>query len=247
MIKLGHQESKGKRNKWFNCITIDHSYNNDGYKTYPAYCSSHNFFFNYNEEEKKLYNGKPCIFTDKRYELGKNYFYVTDIFESRRDQISLKACIRRVNKCYNIPVGTIVKFDSYWGFGRKNSASYFFKVKKENHKDFVFEVNKSKYLGIPNDEYLREFTEKLREEGFLVRVEKEDTYYDYCETITAFGCDKIIGISPIGEPFEGYRSGEDFVLFDWLDEFDKWSRSRQIEKSLKIDEIINILKEKEDE
>jgi len=100
--KLGHQAPKGWRINRFNSIEIEGDLH---------YCYSHNFVYNCEEEERKLYNAEPCYYTDDRFvDTPHNYFHHTYLYWTRWKAISLRACIRRTLRCKNIPVGTIVEF-----------------------------------------------------------------------------------------------------------------------------------------
>jgi len=135
--KLGHQAPKGWRINLFNHITIDGDLH---------YCQSHDFVYNCEEEERKLYNAEPCYYTDSRYVNGKhNYYKDCYLFFSRTrwfKGLSLKSCIRRTLKCKNIPIGTVVEFTKDWYFSHKKiNLGYYFKIRKENKFDPKYEIN----------------------------------------------------------------------------------------------------------
>lgn len=173
--KLGHQAPRLWRfNRYFHNIIIRGDLH---------YCYSHNFMFNCVEEERKLYNGEPCFYTDWRYTAGK-YNYYKDCYLhfvrsewGNRYELSLKACMRVVNQTRNIPVGTIVDFNHDWYHTTKKNKvipmSYRFKVRKENVFDPQYEINLPNYSrNFIDCERSQKLTEVLRANGFIVGVSK---------------------------------------------------------------------------
>jgi hypothetical protein len=104
-LKMGHQAPIGRRVNTFNSIVIDGDF---------AYCKSHNFVYNTEEEEKKLYNGQPCYYTDTRFVDGLNYYKECYLHWTRRKDISLENCIRKTLNCKGIPIGTVISFKKDW-------------------------------------------------------------------------------------------------------------------------------------
>ncbi len=259
-IKLGHQAPKGYVNDVFNRVDINGDF---------AYCSSHNFVYNTDDEKRKLYNGQPCRHTDKRFYDGRFNSYKSDVLHwTRWREISLKSCIRRVNKCKNIPVGTIVDFSKSWYHpGTKVDNSYVFKVKKENKLDIQYEVNIPSFsANFTNCEFSKNLTNALRENGFLVKVMKNESFLGNMindaktftggelndttidgEVAIAYGYGKMIGFSSFDNDFMGYADGIENILFDFFGEFDKWSRCKWINKASSLDDIINDLKKPNEE
>jgi len=255
--KLGHQAPKGWRVNDFNSIEIEGDF---------AYCKSHNFVYNSEEEKEKLYNAQPCYYTDKRFiDTIHNYYGETKLHWTRFKYISLKTCIRKVLKCRNIPVGTIVNFNKSWYVSKfKIDNSYKFKIKKENKLDINFEINMPEYFeNFTNCEFSKELTNKLRENGFIVSVTKNESFltnmFNTAIALTgkkgfenseiegdiaiAYGYGKKIGYSSFKNDFMGYSNGCDNILWDKFGEFDKWSRCNEIPKTESIDKIIEILKQ----
>ena len=64
--QLGHQVPKGLRQTKFSEIHIDGDLH---------YCRSHNFVYDSEKEEEKLYNAQPCYHTDGRFRDGNYNFY----------------------------------------------------------------------------------------------------------------------------------------------------------------------------
>lgn len=260
ITKLGHQAPTGWRVNRFNFVTIRGDLH---------YCKSHNFVYNTEVEEFKLYMGLPCYYTDVRYvDTLHNYYKDTHLYWSRgkRREISLKSCIRRVLSCRNIPVGTMISFDHDWYLpGKKIDPSYYMKVTKENNFDPKYEINDVEFSNNFNTcKFSQELTEALRANGFIVRVKNKNpdflmgmvstaTLYttgkyeeptdDGGETAIAYGHGKKIGFSSGKNSFMGYSNGRKNILWDVYGEFDKWSRCNEIPKTTSIDEIIEILKE----
>jgi hypothetical protein len=264
--KIGHQAPKRWRyNRYFNYITIRGDLH---------YCASHDFVYNCEEEERKLYNAEPCHYTDGRYvDTMHNYYKDCHLYFSRsrwKRDITLKSCIRKTLKCRNIPVGTIVEFTRDWYFSdKKIDLRYCFKVKKENYFDPQYEINLARYSrNFDNDQWAQELTEELRANGFLVGVSKGNTNFisnmistaaaytgqhheasqEEGQTAIAYGHGMKIGFSTGRDTFMGYSNGCDNVLFDYFQEFDKWSRCLEISKDLTPKEIVvELLKPREDE
>lgn len=261
-ISEGHQSPKGFRQSKFNSIEISGDLH---------YCSSHNFVFDENEENRKLHYAMPCYYTDHRYVSGiHNYYGNCRIFWGRFSPISLKSCIRRTMKCRNIPVGTFVKFGTSWQY-RHNpriDTAYLFKVKRANEFDPQYRVNApSFYNNFLTCERSKSLVEALRKEGFLVAVHNHNVSYvltmiNQAARITnrsgvdeliegeyaiAYGFGKRIGISSNDSSFMGYYDGKHNILWDKWDEFDKWSKCYHIKKTTDIEFIINLLKTPNDE
>ncbi len=259
--KIGHQAPKGCRINDFNSIEIEGDL---------AYCESHNFVYNVDEEKDKLYNGLPCYYTDIRFKDGRNNFYKNcKLLWTRRRDISLKKCIRKVLKCKNIPLNTTVDFNKSWYYKTKEvDNSYKFIIKKENKLDVKYQINNPKYTSnFTNCDFSQNLTNALRENGFIVIVERNESLlgnlFNAAVAITgqgdledteiegdiaiAYGHGKKIGFSSFKNDFQGYSNGCENILWDIRGEFDKWSRCREISKDTSIDEIVEILKQENTE
>lgn len=257
MNKLGHQAPKGYVYNIFNSVEIRGPF---------AYCSSHNFVFNSEKENRKLYNALPCFYTDNRYHEGSYNFYKHSMIHwTRFKNISLKSCIRKTLNCRNIPIGTIVKFKKSWYVPnkRKINLGYNFKIRKENKFDPQYEINSIGYSQNFNTcEFSKKLTDALRENGFIVYVnsinknflsgmmetaasfvgKSIEPDYEIGETAIAYGYDKMIGFSSGNNSLFGYSNGCDNILFDYYGQFDKWSRCNTIPKTTSIYEIVEQLK-----
>ena len=269
--KLGHQAPKKWRiNDHFNYVYIAGDLH---------YCYSHDFVYNEIEEERKLYNAEPCFYTDARYQAGAhNYFKDCYLYHSRhrwgkKYSLSLKACMRIVEQCRNIPVGTIVEFQRDWYYtskksGRPINMNYYYKVREENRFDPQYEINAKRFSrDFDTDEWAQELTAELRANGFIVGVSKGnpdfisgmlataaaysgqqmDVKDNEGQIATAYGHGMIVGFSTANNDFRGYSNGCDSVLFDYFQEFDKWSRCLEISKKLSPKEIVEeLLKPREE-
>lgn len=270
--KLGHQAPKGYRlNDHFNYVFISGDLH---------YCASHDFVFNEVEEERKLYYAQPCYYTDKRYLSGRhNYYKDTYLYHSRhrwgkKYELSVKACIRMVEQCRNIPVGTIVEFRRDWYYtskksGRPINVDYYYKVRKENNFNPQYEINMARYSrNFDNCSYSQEITEALRENGFIVGVSKGNpdfimgmiaTAQEYSgqertadkeaggQIATAYGKGIMIGFSSGDNTYRGYSYGIKSILFDFFQEFNKWSQCYEIAKGTPPEEVIKLLNEASEE
>ena len=259
-IKLGHQAPKGYRTNDFNSIEI---------KGDLHYCASHHMVYNSEEEERKLYNAEPCYYTDSRFYDGRhNYYKNTIIVWDRWGRIPLKACKRYAKHLKNVPVGTIIDFNSsYYVKGKDISLGYKYKVRQDNKLDVEYEVNLPSYSkNFTNCKRSQELTEALRANGFIVRVtgntsfigdmfnaaakytngKQTDTSIDG-EIAVAYGYGKKIGFSSFDNDYNGYSCGEKHILYDYFGEFNKWSQCIEISKTTPIDKIVEILKTKKDD
>ena len=261
--KLGHQAPKGSRINLFNHINIDGDF---------AYCASHDFIYNTKNEDYLLYQGKPCYYTDDRYYDGRhNYYKECSIHWTRFKDITLKTCIRKTLKCRNIPVGTIVRFSKSWILrGNKSDLSFHLKIKKENTFDPQYEINSPYFLTNFNTcEFSKQLVDELRKNGFLVKVynknpnfisgiietaanaignplTEEEKIVEEGEYAIAWGYGKQIGFSSKDNTYRGYGCGCKNILFDWFDQFNKWSQCAEIPKTTPIPEIIEILMKPEE-
>ena len=257
---VGHQAPKGLRgDNRFSRVDIRGDF---------AYCVSHNFVYNPEVEEEKLYNAKPCYYTDGRYVDGRHNSYKdATLYWRRFENASLKKCCRMVRQCYNIPVGTIVDITTSWYWPTlKASPNYRYKVRKENKLAVEYEINLPGYTrNFVTCERSRILTDKLRAAGFLVKVSSANPDFimgmiktasayvgnteiadsnDPGESAVAYGFGKKIGFSSGNHPLYGYRAGELNILWDRFGEFDKWSRCAETPKTTDPDEVVKILIEK---
>jgi len=270
--KLGHQAPKGYVfNRYFNYIEIsgdlhyceshDFVFNEVEeerklHNAEPCFYTDarygggrHNFF-------------KNCYLIFTRHNWGKKY------------SLTLKTCMRIIKHCRNIPVGTIVDFRMDWYYSGKKSKrpismGYKYKVRNENLFDPKYEINGKSYSRNFEDVWAKELTEELRANGFIVSVSKGNpnfimgmlaTATEYTtgkregdvdeegQIATAYGHGMRIGFSTGNNTFQGYSNGRKEVLFDYFQEFNKWSRCYGIDKSLTPKEIVTeLLKPREDD
>ena len=224
------------------------------------------FIYQPDKEEEKLYNAQPCHYTDGRFiDTFGNFYNNTKIYWTRYRYISLKSCVRRTLNVKNIPAGTLVDFTKgYYYRGKNIDNSYSFRIKKENKLDIQYEINRPEYFNnFVNCERSKTLTDKLRENGFIVSVERNESFIgnmintavaltgkdDFMDAeregdvAIAYGYGKIIGYSSTNNDFQGYSNGCENILWEPFGYFNKWSQCREIPKTTSIDEIINILKQ----
>lgn len=232
---------------------------NDGFMTIQVedlhWCDSHDFWFNIEEQDKMLHEGKPCIHTDSRYHVSRgNSFRRGEIGWSRLDKkgrggMTLKKTFRLLKHTRNLPVGTIAEIvhncsgvfrrsKNYYGLG------YTYKVRKENIFDPKYEVNKPSYThGFKLDEKADQLTSLMRDNGFIIRVftlDADEYTPEVTEYAIAYGQGLRVGFtSNDSDSLTTY--GKDNVLFDKWDEFDKWQKCREILKTTPNEEILQIL------
>lgn len=232
--KLGHQAPKGSRQTRFNCITMQNLH----------YCESHNFVYDPEIEEEKLYNGEPCIYTDERYKLsyGNSYRQFRIGKRGKRfETFSLKSAIRKIDNIRNIPIGSIINLETSWYYSKKNcDTSYLYKVKYSKKFEPNYEINKPSYQSRFTGEdwthdpvWENELADTLRQNGFIVSVNDN--------TAVAYGHGKKIGFSLGDNDFWGYWLGKENILWDRFGEFDKWSRCKTIPKNIPAKNIIEKL------
>lgn len=255
-ITIGHQAPKRWRINECNSIEIDGDLH---------YCYSHNFVYNSEEEERKLYNGEACYYTDQFQDGRHNFYKNTYLFWQRWTPISIKAAIRRTLSTKGIPAGTIVTFNkSYYHPGKKFNNNFNFKVKKENPIDFKFEVSRPSFFkNFKNCQRSQELIEALRANGFLVQVLEDNNNFisslvataaaytgqeseitkEAGEVAIAYGYGKKIGFSSSDNSLFGYYNGCENILWDKFGEFCKWSRCLEIPKNESIESVLKILME----
>lgn len=199
--KRGYRCAKAWRPRTFGLIHIegDLHFSPDG-----------NFVYNTKIEEDKLYMGKPCIYTDTRFdtEEGMNYYHSTYLYHSRRNfdnlrrssefrkpnrtprdwgklPISLKSCVRKVRKIKGIPKGTLIEFGNHFYYpGSKNIPSYNY-IHNGKDADYMpdYQINAECYTArFTTDEWANELCDKLRAAGFLVSVWNSNPGFIYGES-----------------------------------------------------------------
>jgi len=257
MKKLGFQAPKNCRYKHFSNISI----NGD-----LAYCKSHDFMYDSEVEEEKLYNGQACYYTDNRYYDGHGNFFKNSYLAQQPKGVRgfpLKTCFRIVEGIKNIPIGTIIDFKQNWYIIGKNvNFDYRYKVKKEIKFDPDYKINKSSFAGnFTNDQRCKQLVDLLRENGFLVSVSANTSFLLGMieraskltgkkpintsidgEIATVWGYGKKIGFSSYDNDYRGYSNGCNNILWDKFGEFNKWSQCYEIDKKASLKEIIKILK-----
>lgn len=261
-MKRGHQSPVKWRPKKFNEIVIEN--------TNLKHCISQNFLYDSEKEEEKLYNGLPCFYTDSRFSEGISFYKKAILYLSRRTppdnnkndwfkisrrpkdkskkSLSEKSCVRRVKKLKAIPKGTVIHFKTNWYYPKtKIDTSFVYIQNKEKTLDIKYEVNEPSFFAqFTEDENSKNLVERLRQEGFLVRVYNSNPNRligeEEGQICIGYGYGKIFGFSTFKNSFRGYGDGCENILFDYFQEFNKWSQCNWINKETSIEEIINILK-----
>ena len=218
------------------------------------YCSSHDFWYDPNEQDRLLHLGLPCIYTDTRYDTERgsmNSYRKGAFLWRRRSGYSLRALKRRLKKTRNIPVGTLVnvQHNSYGVFrtGTGYSLGYTYKVRRPNTFNPEYAVNAAQYSRdfTEDDAYSKSLVDALRSNGFLVQVWNHNPDRligeNDGEIAIAYGHGLRVGFSTGNNSFRGYQCGVDSILYDAWDHFDKWSRCREIKKGVDPDEVIRML------
>lgn len=258
-VKYGYQAPRGRRTNYgFMCIDVENMH----------YCWSHDFWFSQEEQNALLHQGKPCIYTDYGYAEGNhNSFGRGCMLWKRGNGFTLRKAIRLLKRTRNLPIGTIVKIGHNWRYASKKGKSgielsYDFKVRKENKFDPKYEISPEFSGGNFNtDEKAKALTDLLRANGFIVAVRSKNPNFisslvataaahigkstdvtdEEGEIATAYGHGLRVGFSSGNSTYRGYSCGVKSILFDKWNEFDKWSRCREISKEKTNEEILNIL------
>lgn len=195
--KRGHLSAPGWRPRYFGNIHIDGDFH---------YNPTYKLIYNAKFEEDELYMGRPCIYTDARFDTedGFNYFHSTYINFARSSfpkkhrngylkvnrkpkdwsnfPLTLAACIRRMRQVKGLPRGVEVTFGNSWYYTKsKNEPTYVY-IHDGKNGDYRpdYKVTKGEYFNnFTNDEKGNELIARLRANGFIVKVyDYEDDEYD---------------------------------------------------------------------
>lgn len=263
-IRSGFQTTPEYRAKKFNSIEISGDLH---------FCSSHGFVYNKEDEEKKLYDGLPCYYTDSRFEDGINFYKNCYLYwerkrkktvkgykenrkkrDKRRKAISLKSCIRRVRKIKGIPKGTVIKFNVGWYYtGRKANPSFTYIERRNERYTPDYQINNPEYFNnFEDDDRAKEIVNSMRDNGFLVKVLRKNPNRligdEEGQACVAFGYGKKIGFASQNHPLFGYYDTIGLISYDYYGEFNKWSQcSYAIEKDQTTETIIEELKSLRDD
>ena len=208
------------------------------------------------------------LFNNNYYE--NHGFYLPG---GRRKPGTLGSAIKKIRKMEQVfPTGTVLKLvnKSYYkddNTGQTASLDLEYKTtRKFQGYQETFSVSKQSYLSeIPDDNIVREFVKQMRENGFLVQVTDNEQYCDadhpdaydslaeyhmpspswmrpsFAAYFTGHGIEG--GISYPGETLFGYTNGINNVLFDYKDEFNKWSRCYELKKPTNTEEVNRLVQE----
>lgn len=235
-IKFLTNKRKYQYRKFFDSIEM----NDDNL----GYCKSHNFIFDKEIEDNKLYNGLPCIHTDSRYKISN----FDEIYFNKRKVVSLKSAIRKCNSIRNVPNDLTFKFKHRFYIPQLNDeigVEYKPKQAKTFNPDYEVDIPEF-YNNFKTDIKGKTLTDLLRSSGFIVKVfnyniDKLLGEFETGELAFAFGCGKRIGYSSNNDTFNGYACGRNNILWDYGTEFNKWSQCYEIDKSLSNEQILELL------
>lgn len=232
-----------------------------------AYCDSHNFLFDSDAEERKLYNAQPCHYTDSRYYSSPftNSYGGCTILWSRLVDKPLKYLLNVIKEVRNASGYDFVIESDYYV---KGAGHFKYIVKGSDNKfDPEYRIDESWKTGnFSCDPKAAALVDRLRAEGFIVEMKKNQGFLTTMlntalavtgkepienppveECCIAYGYGKKIGFSSNKASLFGYSYGEDNILYDYYGYFAKWSRCEQIPKDTDSEEIIKILKSERDE
>jgi len=204
-----------------------------------GYCKSHNFMYNILKQDALLCDGKPCIYTDNRYnDLIENG---TLLDFSRENKLTENQVALFLDNIANVPENmgfNLYQFDAGWHCTDL--------VISESNVKFEpnYEINIPSFkANFKEGDFCKKFTKALRQNGFIVRV---DEYEDWkgvkYENAIAYGYGKIIGFSN-GSEVCGYSRPKGTIFYCDAHWFDAWSRHADTNKSLGIDKLIEKFKE----
>lgn len=209
------------------------------------------------EQNELLINGKPCVHTDKRYVSPAWFmkFYDHNNILFRRKPTTLGKVIKRISKIEHLfPVGTNIKINNKcYGFeeidGKEKTFGLtetfvtkrkFFGFAKDFTKNEPFLTNEFK-----SDTLMNVLIRKLRETGFNLYVYNNNPDRLIGEhdgqVAIGYGNKLRIGFSEHNNSFRGYSAGEENILVDLDENFDKWSRCNCVKKPKSIEEIDNCI------
>lgn len=226
-LKLGHQAPKGWRvNK---CNEIELPLN-------LVYNPTYNFVYDKKEENRKLYNAQPCVYTDIRFDTE---FENNNLHHLKQGPISIKAAIRKTLRCKGIPKGTLVQFSKSYYFPKYDiDNNYLFKVRKKNPNNIQYQISDPSFFNnFTTCKRSYKLVNALRNKGFLVQV----VIKNGVEMAFAYGYGKMVGFSAGNEPDNCYGLSSSNILWCNYGEFDKWSHCNPIPKSTSNEEILSIL------
>lgn len=233
-------------------------------------------FISVDKEQQRieLVNGRPSYHTDKNWVkpvwfydefYGHNNIKIGDKVMNRNKSdklnfggFTLGQALKKINKIEHLfpeetTISLINNFYCPEEEPENRSLGLAYKTTRK-FKGFTtdgFQISKPRYFAnFEKDELLGKLITFLRSNGFTVSVEDADDEYNPvqdCKQAHIYGYEKRIGISEFNNYYNGYSYGQEFILWDWYDEFNKWSQCYQISKPKSendFQDILDILKSK---
>ena len=215
-MKTGYQTTKKYRTKHFDKIE---SYIGNG-RISCGIKQSHileidfnreeKFVFDTREEEEKLYQGKPCVYTDKRYSqhivcawcnyltiYQSNYYdyylkrkkeYLSrkpSFPKNTKGQLTIKSAIRKINKIKGLPKNLQIKISSDWS--AKKNTDFIYVVKKYKENNIKYKIDLPEFLdNFTDDINAKNLVTFLRSNGFIVKVSETSDVIDYDTNTNTF-------------------------------------------------------------
>ena len=217
------------------------------------------------DQKKLLVNGKPCAFTDSRFNADMDGFSFFNLCWFSRQFKSFKAAYRYVKRL-NLPKGAVVDISNNYLLrlnGNYYNLSYTY-IEKRDNTFFTtdFKVDAKPFTSmLPNEPKYKkanEYIKFFRDNGFFVSIDK-DKNYKHQEVIipedeleifgfSVFGNDKYIFFSfnksknYLGDLEEGNTNNNSFIYMQTYEYFDSISRSYRLPINTDINVLLEISK-----
>lgn len=201
------------------------------------YCPNLNLVYDIEEQDILLHDGKPCVYTDNRHDdKYSGNFYSKCRIGKLRDRKSLKALIRKANSLKGLKGDELIRFESLMYIPGKNVDLAYRYRPKNTETDIVFKVDAPTLSNNFDTPLEASLVTQLREVGFLIFV--YDTHPDFIYgkhdgmCCVGYGHGRRIGFSNT-DTFRGYKSGDGNILWEYREDFNKWSRCNILPKTSK--------------
>lgn len=200
------------------------------------YHSGCNLWIDTVQQDKLLHNGEACFYTDPRFE-STTY---QELLWWRRPK-SLKTAFRKLQRSKGLSVGVKVNITNKY-YSSRGSYTRTWTCKKAT-KLPTFQIGGGFLNQATSNDWFNELVSLLRRSGFLVAVHNNVDFLigeHPGQIAVAYGFGKRVGFSSEGT-FRGYGQGVESILWDWREEFDKWSRCNKILKTSSFEDILKTL------